>query len=77
MPINPTNHALIIRIQAEYSAAAQIMSIRYILEIPSSGEHRGFAEVGDLISALQIELTKIASPIVASEQNEEKPRSYK
>jgi hypothetical protein len=48
-------------------------TIRYVLEIPSSGEHRSFAEVEDLINALRIELTKINTPIVAPDQKEEKP----
>ena len=63
--------------QAEHSTISQTMSIRYVLEIPSSGERRGFAELEALISALRIELTKINEPIVALEQEEEKPENDK
>ena len=77
MPINPTHHSLIVRMQAEYSAAFQATRIRYVLEVPASGEHRGFAEVEDLMSALRIEMTKIDNPIVAPEQKEGKSSDHK
>ena len=77
MRINPKNHTLIVRIQAEYSASSQTKVVRYVLENPSSGERRGFAELETLLCALRIELTKIANPIVAPEQKEEKPEDDK
>lgn len=73
MPINPTTHALIVKIQTEYNAASREISVRYVLEIPSSGEHRGFVDIKALMSALGIELAKIATPIVTSDPKEEKP----
>jgi hypothetical protein len=75
MLVNPSNQSIIVRVQAEYRAASQAMSVRYLLEIPSSGEHRGFADVEDLISALRIELRKSSEPIVASQRKEEKPEN--
>jgi hypothetical protein len=74
MSINPTiNCTFIIRGQAEYSPAAQILSVRFILEMPATGQHRGFVDVEDLISALRIELAGTYGLIIPPEPEEGKP----
>jgi hypothetical protein len=71
--INPINHTHIVTMQAEYSAASRRRSIRYVLEIPASEEHCGFAEIEDVMRALRIEVSTIDTPIAAPDQKEEKP----
>ncbi len=74
MTINPVNNCtLIIRSQAEYSPASQTMSVRLILEMPATGQHRGFVNVEDLLKALRIELVETHRQIIPSEQQEGKP----
>lgn len=54
---NPvTNCTLIIRSQAEYSPTASRLNVRFMLEMPTTGQHRGFVDVEDLVTALRIEL---------------------
>lgn len=43
------NSTLIVRSQAEYSPATQTLSVRFILEMPATGQHRGFADVEALL----------------------------
>lgn len=74
MNINPViNSTLIIRSQAEYSLASQTVSVRYILEVPATGQHRGFIDLEELISALRGELITVNSGIIPPEQGEGKP----
>lgn len=57
MRSNPvSNCTLIIHSQAEYSLGSQTLSVRFMLEIPSTGQHRGFADMEHLVTALRIEL---------------------
>ena len=74
MNINPViNCTLIIRSQAEYSLASQTLNVRYILEMPATGQHHGFVEVEALISALRVELVAVNSQIIPPERKEGKP----
>jgi len=74
MTTNPvSNCILIIRSQAEYSPASQTLSVRFMLEMPATGQHCGFVDVEALISALRIELVETHRQIIPSEQQEGKP----
>lgn len=73
MSFNPViNCTFIIRSQAEYNPESQIMSIRCILETPTTGRHTGFVDVDTLLNALRTELTEIHNQIIP-EQKEEEP----
>ena len=73
MTTNPTiNCILIIRSQAEYSPASQMMCVRYILEIPATGQRRGFTDMEALLKALRIELVETHRQIIPAEQQEGK-----
>ena len=60
-----SNCTHIIRSQAEYSASTEEVVLRCILEIPATGERRGFASMEALIEALQDELTDMQEQIVS------------
>jgi len=65
MNVNPViNCTLIIRSQAEYSAATQTAILRCILESPVTGQRRGFTDVEALLTVLRAELTEIQSQII-------------
>lgn len=60
MSVNPVrNYTFIIRSQAEYSELSQSMSVRHILEIPTTGKHLGFVDAEALLATLRKELTKL------------------
>lgn len=66
-----TNCTLIIRSQAEYSAATQTVIVRYILESPVTGRRQGFTDLTALLLAIQTELTAMQNRILPpSEENE-------
>ena len=74
MTHNPVNHCvLIIRSQAEYSVISQTLRVHYILEAPATGQHRGFADMEALLSALRDEMMETHHQIIPSEQQEGKP----
>jgi len=56
---------LIIRSQLEYSAADQAVIVRCILELPSTGQRRGFTDVEALLDALRVELTEMQNQITS------------
>lgn len=65
MQINPVaNCTLIIRSQAEYSAATQAVILRCILESPATGHRHGFTDLAALLAAIQTELTEIQNHIL-------------
>jgi hypothetical protein len=67
MKVNPVvNCTLIIRSQAEYSAATQSVILRCILESPATGRHHGFTDLASLIAAIEAELTEIQKCILPS-----------
>lgn len=68
MTTNPTiNCTFIIRSQAEYSPASQTLSVRLMLEMPATGQHRGFVDLEALLTALRIELVETHRQIIPSE----------
>lgn len=68
---NPViNCTFIIRSQAEYSSAAQAMSVRCILEMPATGQHRGFTDVETLLNNLRAELAEIHNQIIPEQKGE-------
>ena len=66
------NCLFIVRSQAEYSPATQTMSVRCILEMPTTGQHHGFTDVEALLSSLRVELMAMHNQIIP-EQKEEPP----
>jgi hypothetical protein len=75
MKINPVSHCtFIIRSQVEYSTAAQAVILRCLLEIPATGERRGFTDLETLLTVLGTELLEMQSQIIPSgQQNLENP----
>ena len=72
MKVNPVrNCTLVIRSQAEFSAATQTVIMRCILELPATGQRRGFSDVDALLTALRAELTDMQRKIVPPELKEE------
>jgi hypothetical protein len=52
--LNPVgNYSLVIRVQAEYSPATQMVTLRCMLETPATGEHRGFTDLDALLAAIE------------------------
>lgn len=69
MKINPVAHCtLIIRSQAEYSAVTQSVSVRCILETPSTGQRQGFTNLEAVLTALCAELTEFQSQVIRPNQ---------
>ncbi|MEZ4868833.1 MAG: hypothetical protein R3C14_46340 [Caldilineaceae bacterium] len=65
MKVNPViNCTLIIRSQAEYSAATQTVVLRCVLEMPATGQRHGFTEVEALLITLRAQLTDLQSQII-------------
>jgi len=65
MKVNPvTNCTLIIRSQAEYSAATETVILRCILESPVTGQRQGFTDLATLITAIQAELIAMQNHIL-------------
>ena len=74
MQVNPVaNYIFIIRTQAEYSLVAHTVSVRCILEVPSTGERHGFADVEALLAALGAELIAAHATIIPMDEKEENP----
>lgn len=57
------NSTHIIRSQAEYSAAAQAVILRCILETPATGQRRGFTDMDTLLDALRTDLAELQDQI--------------
>jgi hypothetical protein len=73
MNINPVaNCILIIRSQAEYSAATQTVVLRCLLEKTATGQRRGFTDVDALLTALRAELMEIQNQIIPPDQQNPK-----
>jgi len=69
MKVNPITYCnLIIHSQIEYSAAAQAVIVRCILEMPATGQRHGFTDVDALLVTLRAELLKIQNQMIPSEQ---------
>lgn len=69
MHINPVaNCTLIIRSQAEYSAATRTVIVRCILESSVTGRRHGFTDLTTLLTAIQRELTTMQSQILPLEE---------
>ena len=66
-----SNH--IIRSQIEYSTETQTVVVRCILEIPATGQRRGFTSLEALITALQNELLELQSQIMPDESKDTPP----
>ena len=58
----------ILRSQAEYSAIAQAVTLRCILESPSTGQRCGFTDVEALLVVLRAELIELQRQIIPPEQ---------
>lgn len=58
------NCTLIIRSQAEYSAATQTVVLRCMLEKPATGQRQGFTDVDALLTALRVELIELQTQII-------------
>lgn len=72
MKANPViNCTFIIRSQIEYSNATQGVSLRCLLEMPATGQHRGFTEVEALLAVLRAELVNLQHQIIPQGQAEE------
>ena len=70
--INPVGHyTLVLRVQAEYSIAAQTVTLRCRLETPATGQHRGFTELPALLAAIEADLLAIQNHLRASGQEHE------
>jgi len=59
---------LIIRSQAEYSAATQSVILRCVLEAPTTGQRFGFTDLEDLLAALRVELTALQNQIIPPDE---------
>ena len=70
--INPIGHCtLVLRVQAEYSVAAQTVTLRCRLETPSTGQHRGFSDIHALLAAIEADLLAIQNRLRVSGQEYE------
>ncbi|MBP7962929.1 MAG: hypothetical protein KBG20_07160 [Caldilineaceae bacterium] len=49
----------ILRTQAEYDGISQAVVLRCILEMPATGERRGFTDIESLLTALRSELMEV------------------
>ncbi|CAN5817453.1 hypothetical protein BH10CHL1_BH10CHL1_26970 [soil metagenome] len=66
---NPIIHCtFIIRGQIEYSLATQTVSLRCLLEMPITGQRRGFTDMKVLLAALQAELMALQKQIIPLDQ---------
>lgn len=63
-------HNLIIRSQAEYSAATQLVIFRCILETPATGQRHGFTDVDALLTVLRAELMELQTQIIPSDRRD-------
>ena len=73
-PMNSVIHCtLIIRSQAEYSVISETLRVHYILEVPITGQRRGFADLEALFSAVRTELMETHHQIIPSDHQEGKP----
>ena len=69
MKVNSVIHCnLIIRSQIEYSTVTQTVSMRCILESPTTGQRSGFTDVDALLTGLRAELLKMQSQIIPPSQ---------
>ncbi len=69
MKTNPvSNCTFIIRCQAEYSAATQTVTLRCILETPTTGQRRSFSDMQALLAALEADLLSMQSRLIVSGQ---------
>ncbi len=67
--LNPVgNYTFIIRCQAEYSAATRTVTLRCILEMPATGQHRSFSDMHALLAAIEADLLSMQSRLLLSEQ---------
>lgn len=65
MKVNPVvNCTLIIRSQAEYSAATQRVVLRCLLEKSATGQRCGFTDIDALLLALRAELMELQAQII-------------
>ena len=62
------NCTLIIRSQVEYSVTVGTVILRCILEVPATGQRRGFTSTEDLLAALRAELMAVQNQIVPPDQ---------
>ena len=70
--LNPVGHyTLVLRVQAEYSIAAQMVTLRCRLETPATGEHRGFSDIHALLAAIEADLLAIQNRLRVSGQEYE------
>lgn len=68
MESNPVAYCtLIVRTQAEYSTLAQAVVVRCILEIPATGQRRGFTDVDELLAALRADLLEAQHQMIPSD----------
>lgn len=59
-----SNCTLVLRVQAEYSVAAQATTLRCRLETPATGEHRGFSDLHALLAAIETDLLAMQQLLV-------------
>ena len=65
--INPVGHyTLVLRVQAEYNVAAQTVTLRCRLETPTTGQHRGFADLHALLAAIEADLLAMQQRLIVS-----------
>ena len=73
MNVNPViNCTLIIRSQVEYSTATQTAVLRCILEVPATGQRRGFTDEESLLAVLRLELTEMRNQLIPPGEEEGK-----
>ena len=70
--LNPVGHCtLVLRVQAEYSIAAQTVTLRCRLEAPSTGQHRGFSDLHALLAAIEADLLDMQQRLIVGEQEQQ------
>lgn len=72
MKANPVMYStLIIRSQVEYSTTQSVI-LRCVLEMPATGQRRGFTDLDDLLVALRAELMELQRQIIPLDQKSPK-----
>jgi hypothetical protein len=73
MRANPVVYcSFIVRVQSEYSVAAQTVITRCLLETPANGERCGFTDIDALLAALRTELMVMQGRIISCQQENQK-----
>jgi hypothetical protein len=70
--INPVGHCtLVLRVQAEYSIAAETVTLRCRLETPATGQHRGFSDLPALLAAIEADLLAMQQRLLVTDQEQQ------